>query len=352
VRFTFTEDQLLFQSSVRSLLEKECTPERVRALWGTETGRSHELWAKLAEIGLLGLLVPEDAGGLGMSEIDLVLLLEETGRVALPEPVVETAAIAAPLLRDSSAAATKEKWLGRIATGEAVLTAGHPSNPFVNDAHVADLLFLANGNEIHAVEKHKASLEWQECSDASRRLFKVDWKPSADTLIAQGENGRRLLDAAFDRGALATAAQALGIAQQLVDLAVDYAKQREQFGRPIGSFQAVKHLLANVQVRIEFARPVVYRAAHSVARESPTRGIAVSHAKAAACEAAVLAAKTALQVHGAIGYTWEVDLHLWMKRAWALEAAWGTGSWHRARIGQAVLDGDGPAPTFGFGSAV
>lgn len=352
MKFTFTEDQLLFQSSVRSLLEKECTAERVRALWNTETGRSPELWARFAEIGLLGLLVPEDHGGLGMAEIDLVLLLEETGRVALPEPVVETAAIAVPLLRDSTAAARNEQWLGRIAAGEAIVTVGHASNPLVSDAHVADLLLLAHGDEVHAVTKDQVTLQRQECSDASRRLFKVEWTPADETRIARGDDGRRLLDAAFDRGALATAAQALGIAQRLVDLAVDYAKQREQFGRPIGSFQAVKHMLANVQVKIEFARPVVYRAAHSVAHASPARGVAVSHAKAAACEAAVLAAKTALQVHGAIGYTWEVDLHLWMKRAWALEAAWGTGLWHRARIGEAVLDGDGAAPTFGFAAVV
>jgi alkylation response protein AidB-like acyl-CoA dehydrogenase len=352
MKFTFTEDQLLFQSSVRNLLEKECTAERLRALWDTETGRSPELWSTLAEIGLLGLLVPEDRGGLGMSEIDLILLLEETGRVALPEPIVETAAIGVPLLRDAPAGALAARWLGRVASGEAVLTVGHAANPFVTDAHVAHLLLLQHEDEVHAVTKDAVALEWQECNDASRRLFTVDWTPTDETRIAQGEKGHRLLEAAFDRGALATAAQALGIAQQLVDLAVDYAKQREQFGRPIGSFQAVKHMLANVQVRIEFARPVVYRAAHSIARDSAARGIDVSHAKAAACEAAVLAAKTALQVHGAIGYTWEVDLHLWMKRAWALEAAWGTGLWHRARIGKAVLDGDGSTPTFGFGSAV
>ena len=351
MKFTFTEDQLLFQSSVRNLLEKECTAERVRALWDTETGRSPEVWSKLAEIGLFGLLVPEDRGGLGMSEVDLVLLIEETGRVALPEPVVETAAIGVPLLRDSTADALKDQWLGSVASGEAILTVGHAANPFVSDAHVADLLLLQHGDEVHAVPKKRTSLEWQECNDASRRLFKVDWTPSSETRMARGEEARLLLDAALDRGALATAAQALGIAQQLVDLAVDYAKQREQFGRPIGSFQAVKHMLADVQVEIEFARPVVYRAAHSIAHGSPTRGVAVSHAKAAACEAAVLAAKTALQVHGAIGYTWEVDLHLWMKRAWALEAAWGSGFWHRARIGKAVLDDD-TLPTFGFGSAV
>jgi alkylation response protein AidB-like acyl-CoA dehydrogenase len=166
--------------------------------------------------------------------------------------------------------------------------------------------------------------------------------------VAAGEPARRLLDAALDRGALAVSAQLLGIAQRLVDEAVAYARKREQFGQAIGSFQAIKHMLASVQVKIEFARPLVYRAAVSVARSVPTRAVDVSQAKSAAGDAALLAARTALQVHGAIGYTWEVDLHLWMKRAWALEGAWGSRLWHRRRIASAVLDGDGPPPSFGF----
>jgi len=171
-------------------------------------------------------------------------------------------------------------------------------------------------------------------------------------LLAKGDRAAALQEAAIDRGALAVAAQQVGMAHRMVEIAVDYAKQREQFGRPIGSFQAIKHMLATVQVKIEFARPLVYRAAHSVARAESSRSIDVSQANAAASDAASLAAKTALQVHGAIGYTWEVDLHLWMKRAWALEAAWGSRRWHRRRIAEAVLDGAGPAPSFGFSARV
>jgi alkylation response protein AidB-like acyl-CoA dehydrogenase len=352
VRFTFTEDQLLFQTSVRNVMSKECTPEHIRKLWETETGRSPEMWSKLAEIGLLGLLAPERHGGLGMDEVDLVLLLEETGRAALPEPVVETAAVGVPLLASQGSKKLEklqERWLPQVASGRAILTVDHAANPFVCDAHVADLLLLQNGeDEVHAVPRERAALERQPCSDASRRLFRVEWTPSPDSCVAEGEEGRRLLGAAFDRGALATAAQQLGIGQQLVDMAVKYATEREQFGKPIGSFQAIKHMLANVQVRIEFARPVVYRAAFEVARSSERRAVAVSHAKAAASEAAVQAAKAALQVHGAVGYTWEVDLQIWMKRAWALEAAWGNRIWHRARIGASILDGSGPTPTFGY----
>jgi alkylation response protein AidB-like acyl-CoA dehydrogenase len=230
---------------------------------------------------------------------------------------------------------------------------GHGVNPCVCDAHVADLLLLQNGDdELHAVPRERAGLEQQPCSDASRRLFRVEWKAGPDTRVAKGAEGRRLLDQMLDRGALACAAQQLGIAQQLVEMAVQYGTERHQFGKPIGSFQAIKHMLANVQVRIEFARPVVYRAAFSVAHGSETSSLAVSHAKAAASEAAVRAAKAALQVHGAVGYTWEVDLQIWMKRAWALEAAWGNRIWHHARVGATILDGTDSAPTFGYSAPV
>ncbi len=277
-----------------------------------------------------------------MSEVDLVLLLEETGRAALPEPVVESAAVAVPLLAALEAQDLAERWLPRAATGHAMLTVGLSVSPLVSDAHVADLLLLADGDDVHAVPRERVGLESQPASDPSRRLFRVQWTPSASTRVAGGETGRRLLAAAFDRAALGAAAQLVGVGQRMVELAVDYARQREQFGRPIGSFQAIKHMLANVAVQLEFARPVVYRAAFSVARDLPTRARDVSHAKVAAGAAARHAAKAALQVHGAIGYTWEVDLQIWMKRAWALDVAWGTSSWHRARVAEAVL---GPAPT-------
>lgn len=348
MRFDFTADQRLFQESIRSLLAKECPADCLRPLSQTETGRSPERWRKLAEVGLLALLAPESHGGLGLDEVDLVLPLEETGRVALPEPVVETAAVAVPLLREANAEALRDEWLARVSTGDAVLAVGHETNPCVGDAHVADLLLLPMGDEIHALRRESVALEPQPCNDPCRRLFRVRWTPGRSTRIAGGDEGRRLLDAAFDRGALAIAAQLLGLGQQLVDLAARYATQRQQFGRPIGAFQAVKHMLANVQVRLEFARPVVYRAAFSVARSAGTRAVDVSHAKAAASDAAVQAARVALQVHGAIGYTWEADLHFWMKRAWALEAAWGGRAWHRARAGAAILDGVGRAASFGY----
>jgi alkylation response protein AidB-like acyl-CoA dehydrogenase len=356
MHFDLGEDQLSSQQSLRGLLEKECPPETVRKLWSSETGRSRELWHELVQVGLIGALAPESAGGLDLDEVDLILLMEETGRAAVPDPVVETAAVAVPLLRDAAetsgaSAEVKElaaQFLRRIATGEAIVTIGHPVQPTIADAHVADLLLLEHGGALFALPRERAKLEPQPASDLSRRLFTATWSPADAVELARGDAAARLLDAALDRGALATSAQLVGIAQRLVEEAVAYAKKREQFGQAIGSFQAIKHHLASVQVKIEFARPLVYRAAHSVARSLPTRATDVSQAKAAAADAALLAARTALQVHGAIGYTWEVDLHLWMKRAWALEAAWGSRLWHRRRIAAAVLDGSGPPPSFGF----
>ena len=348
MRFGFDEDRLLLQNSLRDFLASECPTQRVRALWDTPTGRSPELWKSLAELGVTGLLAPEAHEGMGMDETFLVLLHEEAGRAALVEPLVATS-VAVPLLVELGARALCERWLKPIAVGEAIVAVGHPVNAFVSDAHVASLLLLATDDEIHALAPADVALVRQPVNDPARRVYSVRWAPTAATRVARGPQARELLAAALDRGALACAAQLLGVCERLLDLAVAYAQQRVQFGQPIGAFQAVKHHLANVKVALEYARPVVYRAAHSVARRAATRAIDVSHAKVAAGEAAALAAKTALQVHGAIGYTWEQDLHVWMRRAWSLELAWGSGRFHRERIAEHVLAPDariGPGTTF------
>jgi len=335
VEFLFSEDQQLFRESVRDFLAKECTPEVVRSVWESETGRNSSLWKQLAELGLLGALAPEEHGGMGMDEIDFVLLLEECGRAALSEPLAETAAIGVPLLTDLGGDLAAE-WLPRAASGDATLSVGLEVDPLVAAADSADLFLLQSGDEIHALPRDSVSPVAQPANDRSRRLFSVEWTPSTATCVVRGAEAKRLLALTFDRGVLAYAAQQLGIAKQLLDLAVAYAKEREQFGKPIGSFQAIKHLIANVAVALEFARPVVYRAAYSVARGTKHRASDISHAKLAASEAALRAAKTSLQVHGAIGYTWEVNLHLWMKRAWSLDVAWGTAAFHRARVAECV----------------
>jgi hypothetical protein len=169
--------------------------------------------------------------------------------------------------------------------------------------------------------------------DGSRRVFTVD---VVMTLELRDTDAPRSA-AVIDRGSLGTAAQLCGLADRMIEMTVDYAKERKQFGAPIGSFQAVKHHLANARLALEFARPLVYRAAYSVAHDDPDRSVHVSMAKAQASDAAATAARIALQCHGAIGYTTEYDLHLYMKRTWALARAWGDAAWHRQRVEHAVL---------------
>jgi alkylation response protein AidB-like acyl-CoA dehydrogenase len=279
--------------------------------------------------------VPEEFGGLGMSELDFVLLAQECGYVALPEPLVHTALVAVPLLRQLGGELAAD-WLPRIAGGEAKVVVGLEQNLLVEDAHVADLLLLQRGDAIHALTPAQFELRRNESVDPSRRLYGVEIKPGVEPL-ARGQKARELTTAALDRGALGCAAQALGLAQRMVDMAVSYSRDRQQFGKPIGSFQAVKHLMANVAVRLEYARAPVHRAAYSVAKAESVAARAVSHAKLMACEAANLAAKNSIQVHGAMGYTWEVDLHIFMKKAWALANTWGDTAFHKARIADYIF---------------
>ena len=339
--FTFSDDQVLFQDNVRAFLTNEVTPERIRDLWQTESGRCDNLWAQLAELGLTALTVPEGFGGLDMNELDFILLAQECGYAALTEPLVDTMLVGVPMLAalDADQLDLQSEWLTRIAEGKARLAVGQPGNPLVADAHVADLLLLPHGDEVHAVPRAAVTLVRNASVDPSRQLFRVDWTPTAATCVAAGEQGRALWAAAQNRGALGTAAQLLGLAKRMVDLAVDYSFERKQFGKPVGSFQAIKHLMANVAVQIEFAKGPLYRAGYAVAHGLAEQDSQVSHARLACAEAALLAAKNAIQTHGAMGYTWEVDLQLFMKRAWALDKVWGDRGWHKARIREALFSG-------------
>ena len=202
---------------------------------------------------------------------------------------------------------------------------------------------------MHLVPRALVDVTANPSIDLSRRLAGLAWEPSSGTRVAAGDAGRRLWADALNRGTLSVAGQLLGLAQRMLDLSVDYAAQRKQFGKPIGSFQAVKHHLADVATRIEFAKPVLYRAAHALAHGTPAAAIHASHAKLACGEAAWLAARHGIQVHGAMGYTWEVDLQMFMKRSWALDASWGDRGFHKSRVAEAILaEGAaiGPGHTF------
>ena len=340
MKFDFTEDQRLLQQTVREFLAGECAVDRVRALWDTETGRSPELWKQLAEVGLLGALVPEAAEGMGLGEVEFTLLGEELGRAGLAEPVLATAGVAAPMLAELGGS-WASRWLAPIARGEAVVAVGCEESAFVEDAHVAQLLLLPRNAALYAVDPSDARLEAQPANDPARRVFAVDW-PFDARPAAQGSKARALLDAALDRGALAGSAQLLGVCDKLIELSVAYTTERVQFGVPIGSFQAVKHALAGAKVKLEYARPLVYRAADSVARGLGARPVHVSMARVAAVDAARHAARVALQAHGAIGYTWEQDVHVWMRRAWSLEQGFGLPPFHRRRMADFALAPDAP----------
>lgn len=340
--FTFTEDQLLFQESVSDFLNNEVTPEKIRQLWDTDSGRSDTLWAQLVELGLTGMTVPEEFGGLGMSELDFVLLAQAAGHAALPEPLVHCALVAVPTLMALENEALKNTWLPKIADGSAKVVVGLEQNIFVEDAHIADLLLLQYGDELHALDKGSVELVYNESVDPSRKLFSVNWTATADTLVASGAEGRAIIEGAFNRGALGVAAQALGLAQRMIELSVQYTSERQQFGVAIGTFQAVKHHMANIAYKLEYAKSPVARAAYALANGLSTASLNVSHAKFAACEVADLAAKNCMQVHGAMGYTWEVDLHIFMKKAWAFNNTWGDAAFHKNRVADFVLADNAP----------
>jgi alkylation response protein AidB-like acyl-CoA dehydrogenase len=302
-------------------------------MWESDTGRSPQLWAKMAEIGFVGLTIPEEHGGLGMNEVDLVLILEEAGKAALPEPLLETTAIVAPTLMEAGTDEQRKEWLPRIAAGEAVATA-MLGNTLVADAHIADVLLCEIDGHLHLVPSDRFHATPQESLDGARRVFTVEVEAGDDTVLA--DNGASL-SKAFDRGAWATAAFLAGIAQTELDMTVDYVKERQQFGRPVGSFQAVKHKLAETLLVVESSKAAIWYAAYAIATDQPDRSEAVSVAKSYATDAEFKANYESLQCHGGIGFTWEHDLHLWLKRGKALANAYGSARWHRERLAQGLF---------------
>jgi alkylation response protein AidB-like acyl-CoA dehydrogenase len=333
--FTFSEDQLLLRDSVRDFLRNEITPAVIRAGWETQTGRDPAIWQKIVDMGLPGMTVSEQSGGLGMSEIDFVLLAQECGYVALPNPLVHTALVAVPLLT-AIGGELAAHWLPKIAAGDALVVVGLEQNELLEDAHQADLILLEKNSALYALTPDQVSLRHNESIDPSRKLYAVEFDANIAP-IHEGESSRDLIAGALNRGALACAAQALGLAQRMVDMTVQYTAQRQQFGKPIGSFQAVKHHMANVAVRLEYAKAPVYKAAYSIDKGESCAARNVSLAKIMACEAANLAAKNSIQAHGAMGYTWEVDLHIFMKKSWALSNTWGDFGFHKERIAQHIF---------------
>ncbi len=323
MRFLFSEDLETLREGTRSFLEGRNPAERLRQQ------DSPSLWGELVEMGLLDI-----TDSLPLAES--VALFEEVGRVALPEPLADTAAIAVPVLRSLDAAA-KRASTSRVAVC-------HPLCPFANQAADADHILYFDVDRVLLLKPEEAELATQESIDPWRTLSTV--RPIGGEVIAESSGAS---DFAAALGAVAASAELLGLADRMIRMATDYAATREQFGKPIGTFQAVKHLLANAQVKLEFARPVVYRAGFALETPGLTRDIAVAHAKVAATDAAIFAAEQAIQVHGGMGYTFEADLHFFMKRTWALAAIWGSREHHLGVIDQGLFTqsvGTGPQNSF------
>lgn len=336
MEFDFTDEQKELATAARDLFAGECTPAHVRAMWDDDTGRSPRRWQLMADMGLPGMLVPEAHDGLGFDETTLVRIVEEAGYAGVPEPLVDTAAVAAPLLAEAGTGEQQATWLPRIAGGESVVAVQLAGQPLVADAHVADLLLCQRGDELHAVGADAFRARAQPSIDHARRVFTVEATTSPATRMAGGPAEAA---AAFDRGATFTAAFLAGLGRRLLDMSVAHACERQQFGRAIGAFQAVKHKLAETHLEVETSRGAAWYAAYAVATAAADRSVAASVAKSVTGDAAHKAQDEALQVHGGVGFTWEHDLHLFLKRALALAGAWGTTRTHRQRLADHVLAG-------------
>jgi alkylation response protein AidB-like acyl-CoA dehydrogenase len=314
VRFALDEQQRDFAASIDAALGAADLPGAVRAWSAGDVAPGRKVWEQLADLGVTALAVPEKFDGIGAHPVDLVVAVERLGRWCVPGPVAESIAVAPVLL----AAGDQADRCAELASGELIVTVAMPPlTPRAVDADVAGLVLLAT--DAGVTEATPGDVH--ESVDPSRRLFDV---------AASGTAWQADIKRAFEFGALATAAQLIGAAEALRDGAVDYAKQRTQFGRVIGSYQAIKHKLADVHIAIELARPLVYGAALTMEPRD------VSAAKAAASEAGLLAARSALQTHGAIGFTQEHDLSLLLLRVQALRSAWGTPEEHRRRVLEAL----------------
>jgi alkylation response protein AidB-like acyl-CoA dehydrogenase len=325
VRFELSDEAAALREAAAGLLAAEVTPAVIRAGWpggGSEQpggGLPGAVWRKLAALGAVGTLVPEEHGGLGLDENSLVPLLEEVGRSGLPGPAVETIAVAAPLLPRPD-----------ILAGDTLAAVRH--GDLIPFGQVAGVIVAREGDSMISFGRNDLDLSPVATMDGSRMLARAGTARGATVLT----DDPAVTEAAWRRGVLGTSALLTGLALRMLELTVGHVKQREQFGVPVGSFQAVKHALAGALAAVEFARPVVLAAAWAQAAGAADAARQTSAAKVLATDAAQLVARTAIQCHGALGYTTEYELHLFAKRVWALAPAWGDPAEHRALIADSL----------------
>jgi alkylation response protein AidB-like acyl-CoA dehydrogenase len=366
VDFAFTPDQTLLRNSARAFLDEHCPPATVRLLWDDPRGESAAMWKEMAQLGWLGLSLPEEHGGSGLGMVESALLLEELGRAAYPGPYWPTMLVASAVA-EAGRDAQRKRWLGAIAAGDARATLAlldgdldwspeatvtraertpegwrlHGRKRYVAWAHVADVLLLPartpEGVSLFLVDPAAAGLTSSpvQCMDPGTRWvdLTLDGVPvrSEDVLGAPG-SGAGLLQHLVRRAGVGAAAEMLGAARRSLDMAVSYAKVREQFGQPIGSFQAIRHKCADMLLEVENSHAAVYYAAWALDAGAEDAATAAAVAKAYVGDASRKVCGEAIQVHGGIGFTWEFDLHMYFKRAKALEVQYGDADYHRELI--------------------
>jgi alkylation response protein AidB-like acyl-CoA dehydrogenase len=375
--FGFNEEQELLRSTARKFLENECSSEFVRKRMAEADGVTDEFWAKVAEQGWLGLVFPEEHGGSGLGFVDLTVLMEEMGRAVMPGPFVSTVLLGGLAIQTAGSPAQRAEWLPKIAAGRARstlawtepsgrwdaagITAQARSVPggwalsgtklFVPDAHLADVLVVVartgdgrnpeDGVGLFLVGKGAAGLEIKllPTMDQTRKLCEVtfnDVRVTGDAVLGAPGAGWSPLSRVIERATVALCAEMCGGAQRVLDMTVDYAKIRVAFGRPIGSYQGVKHRAADMLVDVENAKSLTYYAAWAVDENAPEAALAASMAKAYCSDAFRRVSAAGIQLHGGIGFTWEHDLHLYFKRAKSSEFTFGDATFHRERVAQLI----------------
>ncbi len=325
--FGFSDEQQEIKSTARQFLESRFKPDVVREL--AEASRyDDQLWNEICELGWPGIAVGEEDGGQGLGMIELVILSEELGYACAPTPFLSNAA-AGLALGAAASDEQKQRYLAACASGEARGTvgigpAGAGRVPLVPDAEGAEFIILISGEGATVVPGSDAEVEMIDAIDTTRRYATVS--------VAEGEPLPGDVGAARDRIAVALAAELTGVAQRAMDMSVAYAKERHQFDRPIGAYQAVSHACAGMLYEVEEARSLTYYAAWAADAEPESLPLAAAMAKARASDAAWNVTKSAIQVHGGIGFTWEHDLHFLLKRARAGGQMYESAAHHRERV--------------------
>ncbi len=372
MNFELDEEQVMLKTSAREFLDKECPKKLVRAMMEDEKGYSPELWKKIADLGWLGLAFPEKYGGVGSSFLDLVVLLEECGRALLPGPFVPTVVLSGRPILAAGNEEQKQRFLSAIASGDVIMTfafmeagggleasdvavTATPSGDgfvingtklFVPCAHVADhflcvtrtggkrddedgiTLFLVDARAVGVTTEKLKTMTGEPICEVTFDNVRV---PAKD-MLGELDKGWPIVKRILVEAQVAESAWMTGGARWAMDASIDYSKMRIAFGRPIGSFQAIQHKLSNLAVQVEGATSITYYAAWTIMENDHDMALAASMAKAWCGETYKQAAFDGIQVHGGIGYTWDHDMHLYLKRAKAGEATYGDSDFHREKI--------------------